>query len=335
MTADAPRWRAVALAIAMATTVACGDRSGSADKAPRGSDEAAIRAGENRPASTAFPRTIRDGIDQPVTLPAAPRRIVSQTLGTDEILFAICPPNRIVGVSTLARDPAYSHVVAEATALKAPAIDTVETVITLKPDLVFVASYSRAELVDLLRQSGAPVFRFSHFDRIDDIANNIRTIGYAIGEDAPAERVIADMHTRVAKVRARGAASGRRPRIMSYDSLGYTASNGTLFDDVIKTVGGVNVPAEQGLKGTNGFVRISSEQVLAMQPEYLVVGAKPGEEDVVRRRMLADPAIAASTAVKSGHLILMSTRELLTTSHHVVRVAELLADALYGPEPSR
>ena len=38
--------------------------------------------------------------------PAKPRRIVSQVLNVDEILLAICPPDRIVGVSKFARSAA-------------------------------------------------------------------------------------------------------------------------------------------------------------------------------------------------------------------------------------
>jgi len=281
---------------------------------------------------TAFPRTIRDAAGVTLTIPAKPQRIVSQTLGTDEILFAICPPTRIVGVSTFARDGAYSHVVDAVRAAGQPAIDSTETVIGLKPDLIFVASYSRADLIEVLRASGAPVFRFSNFDRIADIMTNIRTVAYAIGEDAAAEQLVADMEARLARVRARAAASGRRPRVMSYDGTGYTAGSDTLFDDVIRVAGGVNAAAASGAKG---FMRVGGEQMLSWKPDYLIVGAKPGEEEIVRRRMLANPAVASSDAVKGGRLVLMDTRIFLTTSQHVVSAAEALADALHGPEAPR
>ena len=192
---------------------------------------------------------------------------------------------------------------------------------------MFIASYSRAEMSTLLRAAHTPVYRFSNFDRIDDIANNVRQLGYLIGEDAAAARVVADMNERLARARARAAASGRHPRIMSYDGSGYTAGANTLFDDVIEQAGGVNVSAEHGAKG---FGRVSGEQILEWQPEYLICGAKPGDEDIVRRRLMDNPAIATSTAVKSGRLILMDTRVFLTTSHHVVTAVEALVDALYG-----
>jgi iron complex transport system substrate-binding protein len=279
------------------------------------------------PAATLFPRTVKDAFGDPLTLNAPPKRIVSQTLGTDEILFAICPRDRIAGITELAFNHAYSKIVDEAKASGIKTIYGPEDIIVLKPDLVFIASYSRGEMSALLRAAHAPVYRFSNFDRIEDVANNVRHLGYLIGEDAAAARVVTDMHERLTRARAKAAASGRRPRIMTYDGSGYTAGRDTLFDDVIRQAGGVNVSAEHGAKG---FGRVSGEQILEWQPEYLICGAKPGEADLVRRRLMDNPAIASSTAVKSGRLILMDTRVFLTTSHHVVTAVEALVDALYG-----
>lgn len=282
---------------------------------------------ETPPPSTPFPRTVKDAFGDPLTLNAPPKRIVSQTLGTDEILFAICPRDRIAGISELALNDAYSKIVGDAKASGIRTIYGPEDILALKPDLVFIASYTRAEMATLLRAAHAPVYRFSNFDRVEDIAGNVRQLGYLIGEDAAAARVLQDMNERLTRARALAAASGRRPRIMTYDGSGYTAGGDTLFDDVIRQVGGVNVSAEHGAKG---FSRVSGEQILEWQPEYLICGARPGEADAVRRRLLDNPAIASSTAVKSGRLILMDTRLFMTTSHHVVATVEALVDALYG-----
>ena len=57
-----------------------------------------------------FPRAIRDSSGATLLIPRKPQRIVSQTLGTDEILLAICNPQRIVALSVLVDDPQYSNV---------------------------------------------------------------------------------------------------------------------------------------------------------------------------------------------------------------------------------
>jgi iron complex transport system substrate-binding protein len=321
-------WLALA-AFCGSAAIGCGGRDDQRTAAPAPAQSAAQSGSQSAvpPTSTPFPRTVKDAFGDPLTLNAPPKRIVSQTLGTDEMLFAICPRDRIAGITELAFNNAYSKIVDEAKASGVKTIYGPEDILALKPDLVFVASYSRAEMSTLLRAARAPVYRFSNFDRIEDVANNVRQLGYLIGEDAAAARVVDDMNERLTRARARAAASGRHPRIMTYDGSGYTAGNNTLFDDVIRQAGGVNVSAEHGAKG---FGRVSAEQILEWQPEYLICGAKPGDEDIVRRRLMGNPAIASSKAARSGRLILMDTRVFMTTSHHVVTAVEALVDGLYG-----
>ena len=140
-------------------------------------------------AARPFPRELRDAKGETLNLPREPQRIVSQTLGTDEILLAICPPERVVALSHLAEDGNYSNVVEEARQIPNRTTQGPEQILQFKPDLIFVASYSRAETIDLLKASKAPVFRFANFDSIADIKSNIRTVGYATGTDAEAERL--------------------------------------------------------------------------------------------------------------------------------------------------
>jgi iron complex transport system substrate-binding protein len=282
----------------------------------------ATAEGESPPSG--FPRTVVDSGGVAIRLAAAPRRIVSQTLATDEILFAIVDPVRIVGVSTLAVDPTYSNVVDAAKARGAPAIRSAEDVIALRPDLIFVASYSRAEIVELLRASGAPVCRFGAFDSIADVLENIRRTGRAVGADAEADRLVADVERRLAQLRDRPRPPGR-PRVLSFTPSGQSAGAKTTFDDIVRHAGGINVAAERGF---SGFPRLSVEQVLAWDPDVIVTGAGPGQAAGVKAALLANPGIAATRAARGGHIVILQDRTLLAASHHVVDAVDELARAL-------
>ena len=83
-----------------------------------------------------------------------------------------CRPERLVGLSSLSRDPKYSNVVAEASGHPAPSIESAEDILRLKPDLIFVASYSRAETVQVLESTGAPVYRLANLDDLDGIMDD-------------------------------------------------------------------------------------------------------------------------------------------------------------------
>jgi iron complex transport system substrate-binding protein len=274
-------------------------------------------------AAEGFPRTVTDGAGRAIHLAARPMRIVSQSLASDEMLFPMVAAERLVGLSSLSRDPKYSNVVAEATRHPAPSIDTAEDIVRLKPDLIFVTTYSRAEVVEVLESTGAPVYRLANFDDLEGVMTNLRRIGAAVGEEAAAERMVVEMRRRLAAVAARRA--GRPPlRVLSF-SGGFTAGRGTTFDDIVRHANAVN---EAAVRGLEKFPRLSEEQVLAWNPDVLVAGALPGEADGVRRRLLNGPGVGQTTAARRNQIVLIESRRLLAVSPHVVDAVEQLADSL-------
>jgi iron complex transport system substrate-binding protein len=281
-------------------------------------------------ARSGFPKTLVDGAGHTLRLAAKPRRIVSQTLGADEILFALVPPERLVGLSTLARDRKYSNVVAEATRHPAPSIESAEDVVRLNPDLVFVASYSRAETVELLAATGAPIYRLANFDDIEGVMGSIRAIGEAVGEQEAAERLVAGMKARLAAVVARRAGHPR-PRVLSY-SGGFTAGKGTSFDDMLRYAGAIN---EASARGLTKFPKLGAEQVLAWNPDVLVSGYLPGEQDAVRARLAGGPGLAQTTAARKGQIILIEEPRFLAVSQYMVDAVEQIADGLDAFERAR
>jgi iron complex transport system substrate-binding protein len=274
-----------------------------------------------------FPCELRDGAGERLVIGSRPQRIVSQTLATDEILLAICPVERIAALSSLAEDDNYSNVVEQARQLGKRSTEGAEQILLLEPDLIFVASYNRAEVVQLLKASHAPVFRFANFNTIADIQQNIRTVGQAVGNRAEAEALIEQMDGSLARVRTRVLSQKKRFRVMTFDPGGDTAGTNTTFDEMARAAGAVNVSAEQGI---DGYVKISAEKIADWRPDFLVVGANRGEAEIVRKNLLADPIIAASPVGLSQRIIVIDNRHFLAVSQYVVRGVEDLADGLYG-----
>lgn len=272
---------------------------------------------------TAFPREIKDAAGETLVIKSDPIRIVSQTLGTDEILLSICSTERIVALSSLAEDPNYSNVVAEAKQIPDRVTEGAEQILQLQPDLIFVASYSRAETVQLLKASNAPVFRFANFDSIEDVTANIKIVGAATGCDTAAEKLVAQMNEKLWQISARIPNNQNPPRVMSFGREGFTAGGKTLFDGIVRAAGAVNVSAENGLEG---FPKISGEKVIEWQPDYIITGANTDDIDNKKRQLLADPIIAATKAGKRGRVIVIDNRYFLTVSHHVVRAIEILSN---------
>jgi iron complex transport system substrate-binding protein len=296
-------------------------------RGPRDTPSALPGAGER--AANPFPREIKDATGETLVIKARPQRIVSQTLGTDEILLAICSPERIVALSSLAEDADVSNVVEQAKQVAGRTTKGPEQILQLNPDLIFVASYSRAENVNLLKASRAPVFRFANFDTIEDIKSNIRAVGYATGCDAEAEKVVQRMEQELVAIKARIPPNQAPVRVMSYGREGYTAGSKTIFDDVLRAAGAVNVSAEHGI---TGFAKVSVEKLAEWQPDFVVNGAGTRQMEDVRKQLLADPVIAASKAGRAGHVLIIDDRYFLAVSQYVTRFVEELANGIYGKQ---
>jgi iron complex transport system substrate-binding protein len=276
---------------------------------------------------TRFPRELRDAAGETLVIASRPKRIVSQALGTDEILLAICEPERIVALSSLAEDGNYSNVVEEARRIAGRTTQGAEQILRLEPDLIFVASYSRAETVQLLKASHAPVFRFANFNSIMDIKENIRTVGKAVGNESEADALIQKLDESLAAARRLVPPNKTPFRIMSFGQGGFTAGANTTFDEMVRAAGATNVSAENGI---DGITKISVEKIIDWQPDFIIVGANQGEFDTVRHKLLADPVIAASRAGLAGRIIVIDNRHFLTVSQYVVHGVEDLAKGMYG-----
>ena len=279
-----------------------------------------------------FPRNLKTS-DGEVVIPTWPRRVVSQTLFTDEVLLAICSPDRIAGIHAFALSPQYSNCIPEAKKIADRVVEGAEAIVALAPDLVFVSSHSRAEIVDQLRTgSGCAIVRFSRFGSLEDIRGNIIDVGYTIGEEEAARELVREMDKRIAAAVACIPPASESPGVVSYGTSSSTAGEGTLFDDIVRTIGAHNLAAEHGVKW---FGQVGVEQIGSWDPDAIICGAGPEAIEITRKQMLENPVFAATKAGRNGRIIVLENRLFLAASHHVAGFVEALVDELYaGKSPS-
>jgi iron complex transport system substrate-binding protein len=273
-----------------------------------------------------FPKTLIDQSGRQVLLPHKPQRIASVTLATDEILLALVEPSRLIGVTYLAIDEQVSNVPHLAAMVPHTLHADAEQVIALQPDLVFVASYLRPEVVKILQDTGLPVFQFQEFESIAAIQGNIRLVAQAVGEEVRGEELVAQMNSRLQAVAARLVDIKARPRVLYWESWGLTGGAHTSIDDLITYAGGENLAATLGL---TGIVTLSAEQVLAMNPEVIFTGGKSGETADGLPSFLRHPALQVVEAVRHGRAYVLPRRHLVTISHHIIDGVEALARAMH------
>lgn len=263
-------------------------------------------------------------------LAARPQRVVSQSVGTDELLLALADPGQIAALSHIGRDARFSATAAEAARFPALKDSDAESVLRFRPDLVLAASFTRPETLALLRRAGVRLVVLDRFDTLEDLYASIRILGRELGQEARAEALIAQCRGRVQTLAER--LRGVRPiRVLTAGAYPFTAGSGTTFQDLCDHAGAVNVAAEAGLKG---HAPTPSEKLLTWNAEVLVIsGDRPDASDT-RARLAEIPHYRVLPAFKAGHFVVIPGALMSSVSHHRIEAYERLARALH-PERFR
>ena len=278
-----------------------------------------------------FPRTATDASGAELILPAPPQRIASQALATDHFLFALVPYERIVAVSQFATDSSYSNIAGIVRQLPVEVASDTESVLRVSPDLFLTSHRARADHVELLRAAGIPVFRVrTVYENLEQIKQAFRLVGYMTGEDEAATARVAWLDEQVRAARSLRPAGARKLRVLVLTAFFYSYGKGSLLGDMIEKLGEINVGSMQGL---SSYAKIGSEQVAAWNPDWIISGANPGDEKALRRRLLGDAGVAATTAGKTGQVLVVENRFFASMSHHAVHLMRRLAEELYPENP--
>jgi iron complex transport system substrate-binding protein len=278
-------------------------------------------------ANEAYPRQATDAEDYALTLAQPTHRISSEYWSIDDYVYSVAPPEDVVSVSESAYDRSVSNVY-EWAEKHHPAITTdPEMILKLDPDLLLISSSGRADFTDLLRNAGTPSFRmFTDFTSLDEIDRTILLTGYLTGNDGAASVAHERFHEAILRAQTKKPPDIPSPRILGY-TVGYGYGDGTVFNDVVRVLGGVNVGAENGL---HGYSLISPEQVVAWDPEWIISGAARGTTHDALSRLLDDPAIAQTTAARKGQIVVFDNNVFLPLSPFTTLLIDALGDALYA-----
>jgi len=248
-------------------------------------------------------------------------RVVSQSVGTDELLLALAEPGQIAALSHLANDAQFSAVAAEAALHSRITSGDAETLLRYRPTLVLFTDYSRAELVAQVRRAGVRTWIFDRYATLADAHAALRSLAAELGGDSPvrAERIIKTDTERAAALERRLAG---RPRLaaLAPTTYGVLAGRGTTFDDLCAHAGADNLAGTLG--ELEGFARLPTEAMLNWPVDFFVTGGESAEFE----RMPPYPQMMARMNIR---VIRLEPWMLGCVSHRRVDAYEALARALH------
>jgi iron complex transport system substrate-binding protein len=283
---------------------------------------------------TRYPLTVVDDARNVVVLPGPPRRIVSQTLATDEILLSLVDTTRIIAVTTFAMDNQISNVADKAAGIPNKLAQNVETIISLGPDLVLVANWSDPSRVKQMRDAGIAVYLMASGVSVSSIEDKIEKLALMTDQQETGRQIVTRMEERLAAVKDKVSklAPEKRARVMDYATWGSAQGKGSSWDEIVHRAGLVNAVA--GLAPDEwGQVPLSKEKVLRIDPDILVlpgwVYGNPQGASAFLSQFLRDPAFRGLSAVRANRVLVMPESLKSTTSHYIAAAVEWLARMAY------
>ncbi len=286
-----------------------------------------------------FPRTLTDGAGNKITISAKPMHIVSATLGTDEMLFGLLSGtdrSRLTAITANALDPSQSNIVDAAKDFKTLSKADPESILALKPDLVFVASYTDAGVIKQLKDAGLIVFVLGNFSSIKDIENNLLLVGQAVGEEGTAANIVNQVMEERLKTVADALKNIKPLTVLYYGPDGYSDGPGSTIDEVITRAGAINAVTAGGIKD-NPYPQLSDEFIVKQDPDVILLAGfnsyAPGFVD----KFNSNPNFQTLKAVKNKRVYVANDAHMASVSQFIVEgvsdVAALLYPDAYKPMP--
>ena len=215
--------------------------------------------------------------------PAAPDRIVSINLCTDQLVLALADRRQIAGLTRNAIDPEMSG--AAITARGLPLLgNSAEQILAIDPDLVVGMPASGSAALAALPRRTYPLLDLDNASTLDQIYTSIRQTAKAVGHVGRGEALVARMQAELADLPKPG-----RGRVAAYyQRRGYMTGTGTLVDELIGRTGLVNLARKLGKPPLS---QLSLEEMVAAQPDFLIVESATDTVTDQGSEMLHHPAL--------------------------------------------
>jgi iron complex transport system substrate-binding protein len=220
--------------------------------------------------------------------PAAPQRVVSTFLCTDEYVFRLVPRDRIAALSYEAvdRHPVVSTIADVAKDIRVMRPST-ETVLALHPDMVVMYAGTMQRLRVNLNKLGVPVLDVPWANSLKDIRAVTAMLGDKLGAPEKARALLAEMDHKITAAKARAP----HPPVAAilYQPQGYATVWG-VTEEVMGAAGIVNVAPASAMTRSG---QLPVEAVIAAAPELLILGGEARSGSARAYAILHHPALRA------------------------------------------
>ena len=211
-----------------------------------------------------------DDLGVEFTLQESAQTIVSISPSLTEILFGIGAGDRLVGRDSNSQFPEAALDVKDLGNMWDGI--PVEDILALEPDLVLAGEIYSSDAIKELRDLGLTVYWQANPKNFEGLYENIRGIAILTGTEEEAESLILSLQNRVVTLEEKLEAAEVVPLVFyeldaSDPTNPWTTGSGTFISYIIKKAKGQNL----GDVLDGDWVQISSEELIAQNPEFIIL----------------------------------------------------------------
>jgi iron complex transport system substrate-binding protein len=248
-------------------------------------------------------------------------RIVSTSTIADQVLIEIIEPNRLLAVSGHTLRTQESRTYEDKIGVERAR--DIETIIELRPDIVFINNFIDRRQVERLKDAGLNVFDMGEMRGLETLLPNIRQLAAVLDVPERGQALADDFVRKLEAVSAGIAAEDRRRGLyvgIHGDRL-YGGTAGTSFHDVLVAGGLIDMAAESGFHGWPAF---TNEQLLSLDPPWIITN--PGTE----RSLCRHPGFQSLSACRAGQVRSVDTHLLTDPGLGILQAAEAVRAVVYA-----
>lgn len=249
-------------------------------------------------------KNVTDETGRHVAIPLNVQRIVTLAPNLTETIYALGLEDKLAGDTSYCDTPPAAKLKPH---VGSPQTPSLEAIVALHPDLVLATtSINRPETADALLRLGIAVYT-SDPHTVRGMLDSIAHMADLVGAGEQGAVLVAQLQARLDAVHAR---IGELPLVhvlfVVWEDPLITIGQNTFIADALRWAG-----AESAIVAEQNWPQLSIEEVVRVQPEYIVLTPNHAESDAASKssdleKLRARPAWKALKAVELGHVVVAS-----------------------------
>ena len=272
-------------------------------------------------------RVVTDDLGRTVTIPVKVTRVVSLAPNLTENIFAVGAGDRLVGVTTFCNYPEQAKEIAKIGDTMTP---NMESIIALKPDVVFVSTASQIEaFMKTLETNGIAVY-VTNPTNLRGIYENLTQFGIIFDTSTETQRTVNALKARYRQVSNKcdppnvefgwknPADEPLRVFVQISKEPLFTIGKDAFMNEIIEDSCGKSVTADV----KSAYPKLSKETASALNPEVIILSESDDNKE-------PNDAFRNSPAVKNGRIYKVNADLLSRPGPRLVDALEQIAKQLH------